>query len=167
MSAKVNKKFKDLFDKIKDTLNTTIRQDQMASLAQFTADLIVKRTLLGYGVDKQFAPKSKLNALSKKYVTFRTKFKTLSDKTTPKKSNLTLTGQMLASVSVIKVKNGSVQIGPTGKRTDSKKTNLQIAQYNQEKGRTFNRVSDTEKNQVLREFRRTFGDLLKKKRLIT
>jgi hypothetical protein len=74
---------------------------------------------------------------------------------------------MLDSVTIIKAENGSIKIGPTGNRTDTSFSNLQIALFNQNKGRTFNRVSQLEGQQVLREFRRSFGDLLKKRKLIT
>jgi hypothetical protein len=167
MSDKVVRSLKKLFKKIEDTLDETIKREQMISLGNFTANLIRKRTRLGYGVDRQFGVKQKLKPLSPRYVSARKKFKDLSNATTPKKSNLTLTGQMLDSVKIIKAENGSIKIGPTGNRTDNSFSNLQIALFNQNKGRTFNRVSQLEGQQVLREFRRSFGDLLKKRKLIT
>lgn len=167
MSDKVTRSLKKLFKRIETDLNETIKREQMIKLGLFAADLIRKRTRLGYGVDRQFGSKSKLKALSPRYVKFRKQYNLLAQSTTPKKSNLTLTGQMLDSVTITKVENGSIKVGPTGKRFDNDKTNIQIAQYNQDKGRTFNRISQLESQQILREFRRSFGDLLRKRQLIT
>lgn len=70
--------------------------------------------------------------------------KGLYPETTASKSNLTRSGQMLNSIDVKKVETGRVSVGPTGNRTDTDKTNSEIAEYNAEKGRSFNYPSDIE-----------------------
>lgn len=163
--SEVTRSLRNFFSRIEQTTKEAISKKQMQHLGDFTVDLIVKRTRLGYGVDIQFGDKAPLKPLHPNYISFRKEFENLSDTTRPKKSNLTLTGQMLLSVKA-KAENGTIKIAPTGNRTDTDKTNLQIAAFNQRRGRTFNRVSKLEYNQMLREFRRMFGDLLRKKQLL-
>lgn len=135
-------------------------------LADFSVKLIVKRTRLGYGVDGFLEQKHRLNPLSMKYVDRRKKLASLSKNTSPGKSNLTLTNQMLESVRVLKVTNRGATIGPSGGRNDSRSSNQDIARFNAEKGRVFLNLSDLEFAQMFREYRRVFGDLLKKQRLL-
>lgn len=158
---------KRIFDKIKKTtLTESISPTAMKALGDFAVDTVVKRTRLGYGVSIGFGVKSPLKALSNRYKQYRKNFPKLSSTTTPSRSNLTLTGQMLASVRVINIRPGVVRFGPTGYRTDSNLSNLQVAAYQEGQGRVFNRISQLEYQQILRFYRREFGDLLKKRDLI-
>lgn len=157
-------------DKIKKTLSRGISQQEARSLGQFAIDIIVKRTRLGYGVAKQFGTKQRLRGLSARYVKYRTTFPGLSSTTTPSRSNLTLTGQMLASMKLIKTQTSSgqtvIRFGPTGTRPKTGKTNLEVASFQESQGRVFNRVSQLEFQQILRFYRKNFGDLLRKANLI-
>jgi hypothetical protein len=148
---------------LSNAVKEAIDRVQMDRLGKFTVDLIVKRTRLGYGVDANNATKSPLARLSDKYVKRRKTFADLSATTRPKKSNLTLTGQMLASVQHKYKSKGVVIIEPTGTRRDGQK-NLDIAKYNAERSpsRIFNRISGLEFAQIMRYYRKTFGDLVKK-----
>jgi hypothetical protein len=69
-------------------------------------------------------------------------------------------------MAITKSKDGQIIIGPTGNRNDTDATNEDIARWNSERGRKFNRISQLEFNQLLRFYRKTFGDLLKKRDLI-
>lgn len=162
-------------DKIMKRLSSAVKEavdrKSMADVGKFTVDLIVKRTRLGYGVSKNFSEKQKLAALSKKYILTRRDFPRLSPTTTPRKSNLTRTGQMLESLKFKYTGPGAISIEPTGTRDDGR-TNAQIAQYNAEGGkgrpkRIFNRISRLEFNQAVRFYRKTFGDLLRRRNLIS
>lgn len=159
-----------IFKKINSALVDAIKPRELEPVARFAIDIIVKRTRLGYGVSAQFGAKSPLKKLSTRYVERRRRFG-LDNLTAPKKSNLTLTGQMLQSMDIIKAQPGTVVIGPTGNRTpigNEKKvtTNAAVAFYQEKQGRVFNRVSLLEYQQILRFYRRTFGDLLNKKHLL-
>lgn len=170
------KDFKLGFDKIKKRIEATFEESLKAptqlAIAQFALDLIVKRTRLGYGVDENFGSKSKFPAHKNEakpgysYIRFRKSFVDLSDTTSPTKSNLTLTGQLLLSVQVTKARDGQIVIQPTGKRKEGKLTNLALAAILEDKGRVFNRISQLEYQQIIRFYRKTFGDLLKKQKLI-
>lgn len=155
----------EIVKNLKESVNEARRPDIFRNLAKFSIDIIVKRTRLGYGVDKFLEPKSKLRPLADSYVKQRRKTK-LNALTSAKKSNLTRTGQMLDSIKILSVSQKSAVIGPTGSRSDSSSTNEQIVAYNAEKGRVFLNLSDLEYAQVFREYRRTFGDLLKKRGLL-
>lgn len=157
--------FKAITDRLKRAVATdAIQPGPMKALGEFTANLIVKRTRVGYGVDRNQGEKQRLKALSNRYIEHR-KQSSLSSTTNAKKSNLTFTGQMLESVKVIRASNGKILIGPTGTRRDGQ-TNTEIALVNANRGRAFNNVSRLEFNQILRFYRKTFGDLARKKRLI-
>jgi len=152
-----------------DKLTKQTKDAKSRSVYKFLADelikIIVKRTRLGYGVDQNLGQRSKLKALSPRYVTARKKYLDVDSTSRPGKSNLTLTGQMLRSMKIIKQDARSVTIGPTGLRREGD-SNLDIAQYQEDMGRVFNRISVNEFNQIRRIYRKTFGDLLKKNKLL-
>lgn len=162
---------KNIISRIEKATAEAVTPQQLKVTGEYVVGLIVKRTRLGYGVRTQFGNKTPLKMLSKSYKLFRKTFDRLSATTTSSKSNLTLTGQMLDSVKIIRAQNGKVVFGPTGKRKSGLPgaglTNAQVAAFQEKQGRTFNRISDLEYNQTLRFYRRQFGDLLRKKRLIT
>lgn len=166
MASKAIVSLGKITDRIKKSLGEAVSRKEMLILGDFTVDLIVKRTRLGYGVSRNMGVKKNLKPLSAKYKLYRKRFKNLSSRTTPGRSNLTLTNQMLESMDVTKSKDGSFTLSPTGFRRDTFATNLEIAGYQEEMGRTFNRLSRLEFQQVIRFYRKRFGDLLKKRNLL-
>lgn len=158
---------RNIIKRIEKATERAVSSQELTSVGNFVIDLIVKRTRLGYGVSRQFGAKTSLKPLSMGYRAFRTRNPALSPTTSAGKSNLTFSGQMLDSVKIIRAQNGKVSFGPTGGRQDSSLTNLQVAAIQERQGRIFNRVSQLEYSQALRYYRRQFGDLLKKQRLIT
>jgi hypothetical protein len=164
--SKVSLNFKKVTSRIEKALNDVVGKKAMIAMGQFARELIVKRTRLGYGVEDNFAPRKKLGALKASYVKQRSMFEGLDSTTRPKKSNLTRTGEMLESLESKYVRKGLVLIEPKGAR------NRKVALYNTQEvtyangytkpARIFNRVSDNEYRQILRFYRKTFGDLLKK-----
>ena len=163
MSAK--NQLNSLFGKIQKTLNTAINKREMEFLAKEAIVIIVKRTRLGYGVRKNLGQREKLAPLSKGYIKQRKDFRALSGLTRAARSNLTRTGQLLDSMKITSSRDGKVIIGPQGRRNDGEK-NENIAGYQADQGRIFNKVSLKEFNQIQRIYRKQFGDLLRKKRLI-
>lgn len=164
-TKKIFKAVKNFRTKLEITFNSAIGRKTLGPVARFAIDLIVKRTRLGYGVDKNFGIKSRLKSLSQRYKEFRKKYPKLASSTSPGKSNLTLTGQMLNSVKILKEQDGKIVIGPSGRRNDGL-SNLEVANFQENQGRTFNRISELEYRQVIRFYRKSFGDLLKKKKLL-
>lgn len=159
---------------LQDAVKELKRPDNMRKFGEQIKNMIRIRTRVGFAVDRTGESKHKLKDLSPGYIEQRRKqqanateaaghgrgdFKSihgpkkrsiihgaggLSDETTPSKSNLTRTGQMLDSVDVKGVGDGTVSVGPTGSRSDSSHTNAEIAEFQAEKGRKFNNLSDIE-----------------------
>jgi hypothetical protein len=81
--------------------------------------------------------------------------------TSPKKSNLTRSGQLLDSEGVTKVGYGTVSVGPSGSRADGK-TNQEIAGYVSEGGRPFNHLSKVEIKRLQDSVKKQLRDALKR-----
>lgn len=156
--------FNSILKKIEKSVKESIAKSTLKDVAEFATNLIVKRTRLGYGVDQELGQKKKLKKLSPKYIKSRSMFDGLSDLTTPKRSNLTRTSQMLDSIRG-EVKGSKITIKPTGRRLDGK-LNSDIARYNEMKSRIFMNISSLEFKQTVRFYRKTFGDLLRKIKVI-
>lgn len=179
-------KLTDLKDKLRKLLDKIINTDSKlyAMVGSMSVDEIKRRTRLGYGVPKAGGPKEELKKLSPSYIMARkaamsgkaefmandkkvsfqaSTVKPLnSSLTSPSKSNLTYTGQMLDSLTYNSSKN-SVNI--TFENPESK----QKAKYaHEEEGnrprRAFLNLSDKEKNLISKEVKQYL--LAKVKKLI-
>jgi hypothetical protein len=176
--SKARIKFNEIVKKIEKAVDDNLKVDALGRLGVEAVNLVRKRTRLGYGVPKNLGQRKKLEPLSPRYVERRSMFSNLAAYTTPKKSNLTLTGQMLESLEATVV-GSTVIIRPTGTRIDGKR-NEDVARWNQEGAigqgkdgslwvrpeRIFMNISKNEYNQLLRFYRKTFGDLLRKRKVI-
>lgn len=134
-------------------------------IAEIIAERVRIRTRLGYGVDREGGEKKKLKALSPKYIDYRKKNKAiLYNQTTPRKSNLTFSGQLLDSISGRSNPRGIV-IYLKDRRNDGKK-NVDIKNYQEEKGRPFFYLTRQEIVNTEREYRqRVYAEM--KKRIIS
>lgn len=143
----------DAFKKfIEREFQSLVTKSYVTEVGKFTADMIRKRAQLGYGVSKSEGPRSKLKALSESYKTQRKKMK-LNENTSPSKSNLTRTGQLLSSLDVTEASATKVVVGPRGRRDDGK-TNEDVGEYVSKQGRPFNNVSDIEKKRIVEKVRK-------------
>lgn len=139
----------------------------MKKFGETAADIVRLRTRLGFGVSDDNAEKARLKPLSKSYKDFRkgkiaffttpdgrvvpykpNSAPTLHPDTSPTKSNLTFTGQMLDSLGVVSVRQGEALIGPRGNRTKSPLSNKQVAKYVTAQGRAFNNLSKVENKRM-------------------
>lgn len=157
------KQLQSIIKRLEASVKEAIRREALGPVGEFAKDILVKRTRLGYGVEQSLGQKKKLAPLSPRYVKSRKMFAGLSSLTTAKRSNLTRTGQMLNSIRST-VKGKIIEIGPSGTRDDGKR-NSDIARYNEQGGRNrpkrvFLNLSRLEFNQIVRFYRKTFGDLL-------
>jgi len=154
----INFKSDDNLKLIKKSLDKIFAQSNMAKWMQETADDIKKRTKLGYGVEKDMASREKFDNLSDHYVKFRKEnpYNELDGSTSPGKSNLTYSGQMLnalrgASKSAYQ---GDIYLDNKRRRLegDSKSfTNNELAVWNAEKGRNFLAISDLEYKRLVQK----------------
>lgn len=154
-------KLKKLFDGLKKSIGQAANPQEMRFLGEQAVQIIVKRTRLGYGVDNGTRFSLKSIPWSDRYKRFRKIYKQLDSTTAPGKSNLTLTGQMLRSVKVLRAEGSTVIIGPQGRRDDGQ-NNEDIARYNAQRKRKFMELSVNEYGQLVRIYRRRFTGLLKR-----
>jgi hypothetical protein len=152
--------------KFKKQMESVLKEIQkpqtMKEIGEFARDRIVKRTRLGKGVSDRGAEAQPLDPLKEDYRARRKRLKKdgrLSPKTTPSKSNLTATGQMLDSVTV-KASDGKALIQVTGTRKEGG-SNKDVAGYVSEK-RPFLNISKAELNGLNRFIRETFEKVLNK-----
>jgi hypothetical protein len=111
--------------------------------------IIRVRTRLGKGVVG--GSLVKLDSLSENYQKFRKKFKGLSGLTTAKRSNLTLTGQMLDSIKGARIGYKFIFFF-NNTESDNK------AKWAAEGGRPFFELSDSEKNGLFRKVQKILRD---------
>ncbi len=141
-------KYKSITDFVKDlnvkVINETFSKRQMRDYAQLAIDMIVKRTRQGLGVAGTGRSEQNLKPLSDGYTKYRrnNRFK-LDSTTSPGKSNLTFTGQLLRSFTVYEVRNNFVSWGPNRRRRKGGITNQELGEFVSER-RPFNYLSKIE-----------------------
>lgn len=99
-------------------LHGILTQEFMQQLGELAASEVKKRTRIGYGVADQGSPQQKLKPLEKSTIDKRKRTKArgeLAAETTPARSNLTETGQLLDSIKV-RLEGGSVVVYLDGER---------------------------------------------------
>jgi hypothetical protein len=152
-------------DKLRGSITQAASINQTRSLGIEAIRIIRVRTRLGYGVPEQFENRKRLAAFtSEKYVFQRRTDPRLSADTTPTKSNLTYTGQLLDSLAILGINAHGCRIGPSGGRDDGQ-TNERVARSVAARGRVFLNLSKLEATQLKRFYRRNFGDVLRNQRL--
>lgn len=127
-------------------LNEIVSPERMKKYAEFAAEMIKLRTKLGSGVERAGKEKQRLKPLKPSTIEERKRLQAkgkLSGLTTPGKSNLTRTGQLLDSTKPTDVSRGHAIIGPTGVRDDGKK-NEDVGAYVTYAGRPYNDLSRVE-----------------------
>lgn len=136
-----------------------ISLDQMKKVGLKASELVVKRTRQGRGVNRADGGgnTSPLKQLTERYINYRkqNRFRLHPD-TSPGKSNLTFSGQMLDSFTVRQTSKGRVFIGPGGRRSGGGPTNAQVGQFVIEQGRVFNNLSRGEIRELAKFYQATF-----------
>lgn len=125
------------------------------------ADTLRIRAQLGGSVESLGAKKKPFKKLSPGYIEQRRKSKNLSNLTSPGKSNITNTGQMIESISG-KGKSSGFDIILSGSRNDGL-TNDQVADFVEEGGRPFLNFSDIELKKIARLLEEQLVDEITKK----
>lgn len=208
IQIKIKSDLRKLEKKFKGIIESAFSKDRMDVYAMFLANLIKKRTRLGYGVKGDGADKTLLKPLNSQYILFRkmlksfqsrkakakkpekTQFKLtkkqmeqasvsdlrgvlffqkhnkvedlkLSQDTTPSKSNLTLSGQLLDQITGRGVGIGKAEVLIEEKRNDGKK-NSDIVEWQENQKRMFFRISKLEKQQLINTAKKDLSDYIKK-----
>lgn len=129
-----------------------------SSLQQIGDDIAEQlrlRARLGNGLGENYTDPAKLKPLSPKYVEQRKKMKDLSEETTPKKSNLTQTGEMLDDI-IARINGFKITI--TFKEQFSKDK----ARWNSVKGRPFMHISRVQVQRLTNDMQSKLRSNLKK-----
>lgn len=164
LADRVKQNLTDFAQKLSRNIKKSFDQKFMREVGEESIRLIFTRTKLGYGVPNQGGAKQKLKPLSSLYVQLR---KTIQKKggldpsTTPKKSNLTKTGQMLRSIKIKRSNDGTVWIGPMGYRKDGL-TNEEVANK-VSKARPFMYLTNLETKKIQRFAQNNFNSVFKKR----
>lgn len=136
-------------------------RDNMRQVGKLAKELVVNRTSRGFGVSRSEGPKEKLKALSPNYKSARRRLRKqgrLSSETTPTRSNLTKSRQMLESVDSNGQKNrAEVFLNDNAAET---KAQLQAKQ-----GRKFMNLSKDETKQITDLLEKQIINDIKKKGL--
>ncbi len=155
---------KKLRDAIKSVLPEITKASQMRKYGELAAGMIKLRTRLGSGVAYDGADKEKLKPLKPSTIERRKGLKAtgrLSGETSPRKSNLTATGQLLDSVQVTNAGIATVSVGPKGGRDDGL-TNQKVAERVTAGGRPFNSLSKIETKRLHDEVKRNLREAIKR-----
>lgn len=164
MAKPIRLQVRTIVKNIQDTVGRSLTPQEMRFLAMATLDSIVKRSRAGFGVERNFGVQRAFPALSKSYIEFRKRYKKLAKTTSPRKSNITLTGELLDSIGILRTNQGSLVIGATGTRS-SGLTNEKLVGYLARKDRYFLRLSNQEFKQFVQNYQKTLRSLLDRARL--
>lgn len=156
-------KFQKKFQK---KLGRNLTKSEVSGLGKLAIDIIVKRTRRGFGVKKDGGNVRKLKSLKKSYVAQRRRLASkLSRFTSPNKSNLTFTSQMLSSIKVVKTvktKTGVVSvISPKGSHSGGQ-TNEEVAVF-ASLSRPFFHLAKKEKRELIEVFEKRFKKSISRK----
>lgn len=150
--------FKDLKKKVDSALREVLSKDTFNEIGKLTSDQIKTRTRLGKGVPESEGAFQTLKPLADATINIRTDKKKkgkLSSLTTPKRSNLTETGELLDSLKYQST-NTEVRIYIEGPQ-NQKKANDQVAQ-----GRKFMNLSKTEVREIIKYLQKKIEDSFNK-----
>lgn len=151
----MNKSAVNVLLKIKKDVEEVAKNADLDFLLDEIPEQIKRRTRLGKDGDNK-----KLKALDDDYVKVRKRSK-LSSETTPKKSNLTRSGQMLEAIEGKQTGVTKFLFTFKDNRTDGAKNN-EIAKYAKQKGRDFFKLSESERKQFSRKISIALKNAIKK-----
>ena len=110
---------------VKKAIKDGTSVSKMKKIAKSTAIEVKRRTRLGYGVAGHNRKRTKLKALAREYIAYRRLVGTHRE-TSARKSNLTLTGQMLNALKGEGLKSG-IRISFSENRKEGDLTNSEVA----------------------------------------
>lgn len=154
---------KKIQEQLQKAVDKALGKSFLDSLGKEISTGMRTRTRLGKGVESEGKKLDKLKELSPKYKKQRAKDKAkgkLFPMTTPKKSNLTRTGQLLNSLTS-STNGNTITISFKENRDDSKQ-NIKIVGYQEDQNRPFFYISKPEKANILRTIRERILNEVKK-----
>lgn len=159
----VKKQLNTIARNIRRGIGFSVSKKQMRELGFEAIDIIVERTRKGQGVKRTGGRKGRLKRLSPRYIAYR-KTQRLDRTTSPRKSNLTFTGQMLRSMTVKTSSNRRVTWGPNKRRRKGGLTNERLGEI-VSIARPFNNLSSRELTKLAKNIERVLARQLKNLRM--
>lgn len=153
--------FKQLEIQIKAVIQGVIKKSTMQEVANLAKNQVVERTSKGFGVKKPEGPKERLKGISESTKKRRRRYAKagdLSSETSPNKSNLTRSRQMLKSVDA-KASTAKAEVFLNNEQARNKAED----QVNQ--GREFMNLSKTEVQKIKKLLEQKIIDDINKKGL--
>ena len=153
--------FKKLEIQIKAVIEGLIKKSTMQEIADLSKNLVVQRTGKGFGVNTPEGKKVKLKGISESYKKERKRLRKqgkLSGDTTPQKSNLTKSKQMLDSVDA-KASTAKATVFLNNPQAKNK------AEYQSAQGRAFMNLSKAEVEKIKKLIEKKIIDDINKKGL--
>lgn len=153
--------FKKLDIQLRTLLSGIVKKSVMLEIAEQAKSLVVERTSRGFGVKAPEGKAERLKGLSDSYKKKRRRLKAqgrLSGQTTPTKSNLTQTRQMLDSVDA-RASEARAEVFLNNERARDK------AELQANDGREFMNLSKTEVNKIKVELEKKLINDIKKRGL--
>lgn len=146
--------------KIEKALLSVAAQDELSkAMAAEAVDVILHRTRDGKGVAGEGGTLQRLKPLSKAYIE-RRRHSRLSSFTSPRKSNLTFTSELLSAMGIKRFKPGQWGVAFSGRHESGIANDLLSTYVSRE--RPFVNLSRDETSRVTEIGRRTFDDLVKR-----
>lgn len=161
---KSNKDLKRIIRNMRRDIGFSVARNSMRKLGLLAIDIIAERTRRGYGVARTGGRKERLKSLSPPYVKYRKRnARKLAATTSPGRSNLTFTGQLLRSLVVKVATNRRVTWGPNRRKRQVIRglTNEQVGEF--VSGiRPFNNLSESEIALLVKRLDRNLQKRLKR-----
>ena len=144
-----------------------VAANAMREYGETAVDLVVARTRgKGQGVPENGGRAEKLTSVTKEYAARRKKMQRHPDAAGGRKSNLTLTGEMLDSLTVTKARSKSVEIGWTDSEQRDKAKGNELGSYgrapNPAYARPFLNLTTREVNLISKELDKKLNKEAKK-----
>lgn len=136
--------------------------ENMKKYGDEAARMIKVRTRLGFGVESDGAERERLASLADVTIEERKRLRkkgSLHGDTSPGRSNLTRSGQLLDSIQTVKAKIGTATVAPRGDREGESLTNEELAAYTHaghgaRPPRPFNYLSASERRRIVEMIRK-------------
>jgi len=151
---------------IYDELDELTSRETLTDIGDWIAERLRMRARSGKTATYAGSNLTKLKPLSSSYIKFRTRNRSkLHKSTSPKKSNLTFSGQLLDSIKA-RIRGESVIIGPTGRRFGGG-TNERIAIYVQDQGRPFLYLGRRDISELVKIYDESLQDLIDRNKILS
>lgn len=150
----------EVIEEIGEAIDDSFSRRAMRSLGEKMAETIKLRASRGLGVDRDYGPERRFDALSPRYVRYRTRRRAiLAAWTSPRTSNVTLTGEMLTEFKAIQARDGSVTLGFRKRRVGLKAIHVH------QNGRPWANISNKEFEQLVEYADENLGRTFRARRL--